>query len=156
MRRLNAARIVDLRSITLAQVSHKGDFRGIGKAYSKLMKWAKQQGLNDQTINKTITIYHDDLYEVGIENLAQSASIILDKKCVSSNEINIKEFKPGKCAIRRYELNSFFEFKDVWADMKSFVDNHELEFSMAGSFEVYQPKINNKTVVDICVPLKKN
>ncbi len=94
MRRLNAARIVDLRSITLAQVSHKGDFRGIGKAYSKLMKWAKQQGLNDQTINKTITIYHDDLYEVGIGNLAQSASIILDKKCVSSNEINIKEFKP--------------------------------------------------------------
>lgn len=156
MRRLNEVRIIELRSITLAQVSHKGDFQGIGKAYSKLSKWAKQQGLNDKSVNKTLTIYHDDLYKVGIENLEQSASIILNKKCVPSKGINIKEFEPGKCAIRRYELNSFFEFKDVWTDMKKFVDNHELEFSMAGSFEVYQPKTNNKTVVDICIPLKKN
>lgn len=38
--------------------------------------------------------------------------------------------------------------------MKNFTDKHELEFSFAGSFEVYQPKRNNKTVVDVCIPLK--
>ena len=40
--------------------------------------------------------------------------------------------------------------------MKKYTDKHELEFSMAGSFEVYQPKQHNKTVVDICIPLKKS
>ncbi|MDG2193276.1 MAG: GyrI-like domain-containing protein [Polaribacter sp.] len=156
MKRLNEVRVVDLRSISIAHVNHKGDFQGIGKAYSKLSKWARQQGLNNKKINKTLTIYHNDIDVVGIENLEQSASIILDKKCEPTKEVSIKEFKPGKCAIRRYELNSFFEFKDVWLDMKNFVDNHELEFSMAGSFEVYQPKQNNKTVVDICIPIKKS
>ncbi|MDC3220707.1 GyrI-like domain-containing protein [Flavobacteriales bacterium] len=94
--------------------------------------------------------------EVGIENLEQGASIIIDKTCKPNNEVNIIEFEPGKCAVRRYELNSFFEFKDVWKDMKTYTDNHELDFSMSGSFEVYQPKRNNKAVVDICIPLKKN
>ncbi len=156
MRRLNEPRIIDLRSITLAQVKRKGNFQEVGKAYSKLTKWAKQQGLNDKNINKTLTVYHNDLYEVGIENLEQSASIILSKKCNPTDDIHITQFNPSKCAIRRYELKSFFEFKDAWAEMKNFVDNHELDFSMAGSFEVYQPKLNNKTVVDICIPVKKD
>ena len=82
--------------------------------------------------------------------------MIIDKTCEPTNEVRITEFVPGKCAIRRYELNSFFEFKEVWTDMKNYTDNHELEFSMAGSFEVYQPKQNNKTVVDICIPLKRD
>jgi len=155
MKRLNEVKIVELRPITIAQVQHKGDFQGIGEAYSKLTKWAKQQGMTDKSINKTLTVYKNDINEVGIENLEQDASIIIDKTCKPNNEVNIIEFEPGKCAVRRYELNSFFEFKDVWTDMKSYTDNHELEFSMAGSFEVYQPKRNNKTVVDICIPLKK-
>ena len=80
MRSLNEVRIVELRPITLGQVIHKGDFQGIGKAYSKLSKWAKQNGLNNKKVNKTLTIYQNDINEVGIENLEQRASIILDKK----------------------------------------------------------------------------
>lgn len=156
MKRLNEVKLVELRSITIAQVQHFGDFQGIGIAYSKLTNWAKKQGLTNKSINKTLTIYKNDIYKVGIENLEQGASIIIDKTCKPNDEVNIIEFKPGKCAVRRYELNSFFEFKDVWADMKSYTDNHELEFSMSGSFEVYQPKRNNKTIVDICIPLRKH
>lgn len=155
MRRLNEVRIVALRPITLGQVNHKGNFTGIGEAYSKLSKWAKKHGLNNKKVNKTLTIYKNDINELGIENLEQRASIILDRKCDASNEVTIRQFEPGKCAVRRYELNSFFEFKDVWADMKEFTDNHELEFSMAGSFEVYQPKQHNKTIVDICILVKE-
>jgi AraC family transcriptional regulator len=155
MKRLNEVRIVELRPITIAQVQHKGDFQGIGKAYSKLTKWANQQGLTDKIKNKTLTVYKNDINEVGIKNLEQGASIIVDKVCEPNNDVSLIEFVPGKCAVRRYELNSFFEFKDVWTDMNNYTDNHELEFSMAGSFEVYQPKRNNKTVVDICIPLKK-
>lgn len=118
------------------------------------MKCAQGQGLSNKNINKTITIYHNDLYEVDIQNLEQSACIILDKACQAKGEIKIENFNPGKCAVRRYELNSFFEFKDVWTDMKLYTDIHELEFTMAGSFEVYQPKQNNKTIFDICIPLK--
>ena len=156
MKRLNEVRIVELRPITIAQVQHKGDFQGIGKAYSKLTKWAKQQGLTDKIKNKTLTVYKNDINEVGIKNLEQGASIIVDKPCEPNNEVCLIEFVPGKCAIRRYEMNSFFEFTEVWNDMKNFTDNHELEFTMAGSFEVYHPKRNNKTVVDICIPLKKD
>ena len=155
MKRLNEVRIVELRPITIAQVQHKGDFQGIGKAYSKLTKWANQQGLTDKIKNKTLTVYKNDINEVGVKNLEQGASIIVDKVCEPNNDVSLIEFVPGKCAVRRYELNSFFEFKDVWTDMKNYTDNHELEFSMTGSFEVYQPKRNNKTVVDICIPLKK-
>lgn len=106
MRSLNEARILELRPITLGQVIHKVDFQGIGKAYSKLSKWAKQNGLNNKKVNKTLTIYQNDINEVGIENLEQRASIILDKKCEPSNEVSIIEFEPGKCAVRSYELNS--------------------------------------------------
>ena len=71
LKRVNEVRIVELRPITIAQVVHKGDFQGIGKAYSKLTKWAKQQGFTDQMNNKTLTIYKNDMYEVGIENLSK-------------------------------------------------------------------------------------
>ena len=153
---MKSIRVLELRKITLAKIEYKGSFQGIGKAYSKLTNWAKKQGLINKSINKTLTIYKNDIYKVGIENLEQGASIIIDKACKPNNEVDIIEFNPGKCAVGRYELISFFEFKDIWADMKSYTDNHELEFSMSGSFEVYQPKRNNKTIVDICIPLKYN
>ena len=155
MKRLNEVKLIELRTITIAQIQYKGNFQGIGGAYLKLTKWAKHQGLTDKSINKTLTIYKNDINEVGIENLEQGASIIINKTCKPNNEVNIIRFEPGKCAVRRYELNSFFEFKDVWTDMKNYTDNHKLEFSMVGSFEVYQPKRNNKTIVDICIPLKE-
>ena len=154
MKRLNEVKIIELRSITLAVVEHIGDFQGIGKAYSKLMNWAKSKGFTNDKINKTLTIYHDDFNSVQLKDLRQSASIILDKPCEPSKSVTIQDFKPGKCAVRRYELGSFLEFKDVWADMRNFIDNHELSFSMAGAFEVYQPKRNNKHIVDICIPIK--
>lgn len=81
MKRLNEIRIVKLRPITIAQVQHKGDFHGIGKAYSTLIKWAKQHGLTDKKNNKTLTVYKNDFNKVGIENLEQGASIIVDKIC---------------------------------------------------------------------------
>ena len=156
MKRLNKVRLLELRPVTIAQVQHIGEFQEIGRAYSKLTKWATQHGMTDKNINKTLTIYKNDINEVGIENLEQGASIIINKTCKPNNEINIIEFKPGKCAVGRYELNSFFEFNEAWTDMKNYTDSHELEFSIAGSFEVYQPKRNNKTVVDICIPLKED
>ena len=66
MKRLNEVKLVELRSITIAQVQHFGDFQGIGIAYSKLTNWAKKQGLTNKSINKTLTIYKNDIYKVGI------------------------------------------------------------------------------------------
>lgn len=147
--------ILELREVTLATVAYKGSFQGIGKAYAELMKWARAHGFTNSKKNKTLTIYHDDPDVVGVDHVRQSASMITDKPFEPMNNIKKLVFNAGTCAVGRYEI-SFSEFKDAWTEMKNFVDNHELDFSMAGSFEVYQPKRNNKIVVDICIPVKKD
>lgn len=106
--------------------------------------------------NKTLTIYHDDPRVVGMNNVRQSACIIVDKPIEPTNEIKKFEFKPGKCAVGRYEL-SFFEFKDAWTEMHEWIINKKFKI-VGDSFEVYQNYSNNhpqkKSIIDICIPIE--
>ena len=150
-------RVLELRNITLAKVEYKGSFQGIGKAYKKLMNWARANGFTNSKTNKTLTIYHDDPNEVGINNVRQSACIITDKPFEPNDGIKKSEFCAGKCAVGRYEI-SFFEFKDAWTEMFDWINKNDLKVSKKDAFEVYQNNSNThpkkKTVIDICVPIE--
>lgn len=152
----NNIKVLELRDVTIAKVDYKGSFQGIGNAYKKLMKWSKSNGFVNSKTNKTLTIYYDDPNIVGINNVRQSACVIIDKAIESNNDIQIKEFKPGKCAVGRYEI-SYFQFKDAWIDMTNWIKEKKLKTS-GDSFEVYQDKSssqsNGKTVIDICIPVE--
>lgn len=150
-------RVLELREITLAKVEYKGSFQGIGKAYGKLMNWARTNGFTDSKTNKTLTIYHDDPNEVGMNNVRQSACIITDKPFEPKGEIKKTVLNAGKCAVGRYEI-SFFEFKKAWTEMFEWIDQNDLKVSEKDAFEVYQNNSNThpkkKTVIDICIPIE--
>ena len=150
-------RVLGLREITIAKIEYKDSFQGIGVVYKKLMNWARLNGYSNPKINKTITIYHDDPNEVGINNVRQSACIIADRKFDSTDTIKQDELYAGKCAVGRYEI-SFYEFKNAWMEMTEWIKENNLEVSGKDSFEVYQNNSNNypskKCIVDICIPLK--
>ena len=150
-------RVLELREIIIAKIEYKGSFQGIGVVYKKLMNWARQNGYSNPKINKTITIYHNDPNELGINNVRQSACIIADRKFDSNDTIKKDEFYAGKCALGRYEI-SFYEFKNAWTEMSEWVRGNNLEVSGKDSFEVYQNNFNNhpnnKCIIDICIPLK--
>jgi len=150
-------KVLELRNATLAKVQYKGSFQGIGKAYRELTNWGRIHGFNNSKTNKTLTIYHDDPNQVGINNVRQSACIITDKPFDPTDRIEKIEFNPGKCAVGRYEI-SFFEFKDAWTEMFNWVQKNGLNVSEKDAFEVYQNNSNShpkkKTVIDICIPIK--
>jgi len=157
LRKAKTIRVLNLRDISLAKVEYKGSFQGIGKAYGKLMQWSRANGLTDATKNKTITIYHDDPNEVGMNNVRQSACIIVDKLVKSPEGITQSDFKPGKCAVGRFEI-SFFEFKNAWIEMFKWIDQNGFKASGEDSFEVYQNNSNQhpqkKCIIDICISVK--
>lgn len=157
MTKAKSIRVLELREITLAKVEYKGSFQGIGKAYRKLMNWARTNGFTNSKTNKTLTIYHDDPNEVGMNNVRQSACIITHKAFEPTDEIKKIKFNAGKCAVGRYEI-SFFEFKDAWTEMFNWIDKNGLKISEKDAFEVYQNNSNThpkkKTVIDICVPIE--
>lgn len=148
-------KILDLRSVTLARVAYQGSFQGIGTAYKTLTRWSKTQGLTDPSRNKTITIYHDDPNEVGMNHVRQSACIIADKEVQPAGEIHLFQFTPGRCVVGRYEV-SFFQFKEAWTEITQWVTSHALQQS-GDPFEVYQNNSSQhpqkKTIIDICIPI---
>ncbi len=150
-------KILELRKITLAKVDYKGSFQGIGKVYRKLLSWAHVNNFSNAKTNKTLTIYHDDPNQVGINNVRQSACIITDKYFEPTNGIKKLEFSAGKCAVGRYEI-SFFEFKNAWTEMFEWINRNNLKISTKDAFEVYQNNANThpkkKCIVDICIPIE--
>ncbi|WP_171036994.1 GyrI-like domain-containing protein [Maribacter algarum] len=156
MSKAKKIRILDLRPITLAKVDFQGNFHGIGKAYQKLMYWVRHHGFTNSSKNKTLTIYYDDPNVVGINNVRQSACIIVDTQIESAGEITRLDFKPGKCAVGRFEI-SFFEFKDAWVEMHQWIRDNNLKIT-GKSFEVYQNNSNKhplkKNIIDICIPIE--
>lgn len=150
-------RVLELREINLARVEYKGSFQGIGKAYSKLMSWAKASGYNNSQVNKTITIYHDDPNVVGFNNVRQSACMIIEQPIENIAGIEKSIFKPGRCVVGRYEI-SFFEFKNAWTEILKWVKSNNFKESTGKRFEVYQNNFNThpakKCVIDICIPIE--
>lgn len=150
-------RVLELREITLAKVKYKGSFQGIGKAYSRLMDWAIANGFSNSKTNKTLTIYHDDPNEVGMNNVRQSACIITDQPFEPTNQIKKEKFRAGKCAVGRFEI-SYFQFKKAWSEMFEWIHENGLKVSEKDAFEVYQnhsnTPSNKKCIIDICIPIK--
>ena len=152
---MKSIRVLELRKITLAKIEYKGSFQGIGKAYGKLMSWARENEFTNPKINKTITIYHDNPNEVGINNVRQSACVITNKLFEPTPEIKKIDFAAGKCAVGRFEI-SFYEFRNAWTEMFNWINKNELKVSKKDAFEVYQnnSNTNSKNVIDICIPIE--
>ena len=62
----------------LAAVSHRGPYSGIGKAFDKLEKIAKPEGLLDRRDGRLIAVYPDDPDATPPEKLHSEAGVVLD------------------------------------------------------------------------------
>ncbi len=149
--------IKTLPKMQLAYVSHKGDFSKIGNAYGKLMNWAGMTGLLGSPETKTVTIYHDDPNEVGMENVRQSACVTLKNSIEPGEGIGLRETVNGNYAVGRFEIN-FTEFGDSWKSVFTELESKGHEHNGEDCFEIYhnnyQEHPEKKCIVDICIPVK--
>lgn len=149
--------IKTLPKMQLAYVSHLGDFSKIGNAYTKLMPWAGKHGLLNSPQTKTVTIYHDDPNEVGMENVRQSACVTLQNSIEPGEGIGLRETEHGQYAIGHFEIN-FTEFSASWQHVFTELATQGLQHTGEDCFEIYhnnyQDHPQKKCIVDICIPVK--
>ena len=149
--------IKTLPKMQLAYVSHKGDFSKIGDAYGKLMNWAGMNGLLGGPNTKTVTIYHDDPNEIGMENVRQSACVTLNNNVKPGEGIGLRETNAGQFAIGHFEID-FTEFGDSWKHVFSELEAKGLQHTGEECFEIYHNNFKEhpqkKCIVDICIPVK--
>lgn len=149
--------IKTLPKMQLAYVSHLGDFSKIGDAYQKLMPWAGMKGLLNSPQAKTVTIYHDDPNEVGMENVRQSACLTLENIVEPGDGIGIREINKGQFAVGHFEID-FTEFGDSWKSVFKAMESQGFEHNGEDCFEIYHNNYQNhpqkKCIVDICIPIK--
>lgn len=150
-------RIEKLDQMTLAYVSHKGDFSKIGNAYGPLMNWAGKNGLLGKPNSKTVTIYHDDPNEVGMENVRQSACLKLQTRVETSQGVAIRETSEGEYAIGSFEIG-FEDFGKAWESVFSWIGENGKKHNEGDCFEVFHNNFmehpEKKCIVDICIPIQ--
>ncbi len=150
-------KITSLPKMKLAYVSHKGDFSKIGNAYGMLMQWAGANGVLNQSNTKTVTIYHDDPKEVGMENVRQSACVTLNTLTEPGQGIGLRETTEGQFAVGHFEID-FTEFEQSWNLVFSELQIQGFQHTGEDCFEIYhnnfQEHPQKKCIVDICVPVK--
>lgn len=149
--------IKTLPKMQLAYIPHVGDFSKIGDAYVPLMHWAGKNGLLNHESVKTITIYHDDPKEVGMENVRQSACVTLEGEITLDQGIGLRETHEGQFAVGRFEIG-FTEFEHSWTHVFSELKTKGFEHTGEECFEIYhnnyQEHPEKKCIVDICIPVK--
>lgn len=149
--------IKTLPKMELAYVSHQGDFSKIGEAYNKLMPWAGMQGILAHPETKTVTIYHDDPNEVGMENVRQSACVTLQNRTEPGEGIGLRQTESGQYAVGHFEID-FTQFGDSWKQVFSELENQGFTHTGEDCFEIYynnfQEHPEKKCIVDICIPVK--
>ena len=149
--------VKEMPELTLAYMTHVGEFHLIGKVYEKLFRWAGPRGLLDNPDLKTVTVYHDDPNVTEISKVRQSAGIKLDKEIQPDNEANIMKVPGGRYAVGRFEITEE-GFEKAWNGMCVWVAENGYKSRDGEYYELYhsdpEKHPEGKFVLDICVPVE--
>ena len=137
-------------------VRHTGEFHGISKAYEKLSRWSGPRGLMNEGM-KTMTVYHDDPAVTSIENLRQSACIVVDEDVKVEGDVGRMVVNGGKFAVGRFTIG-IDGFEKAWNTMCNWLIDSGYEPSDGNHYELYHEERGQYPditfVLDICIPLK--
>lgn len=135
---------------------HSGEFQKIKHAYEKLAKWAAPRGLLDNPEAKTLTVYHDDPSVTSMENVRQSACLVVGEDVKGEGEIGTMTVPGGKFAVGHFEINPE-EFEQAWNTMCHWLSESGYQPGDANPYELYHhpnPGSGKYFSVDICIPIK--
>ena len=149
--------VKQMPALNLIYCRHTGEFNLIGQAYEKLMKWAGPRGLMSNPDFKTVTVYHDDPNVTDIENVRQSASIVVPENVKPEGEFGSMQLKEGNFAVGRFEID-VTQFGEAWNAMCLWVADSGYQPDEGNPYELYHqdPETHpeKKFVLDICIPVK--
>jgi AraC family transcriptional regulator len=149
--------VKELDKMELAYVSHVGAFDQIGPAFEKLMSWAGPKGLMGSPNVRTVTMYHDDPKVTEIEKLRQSACITLEGPVQTEGEVGLRTIAAGKYVVGSFEIG-FEDFEQAWHSVFVWLLENGLKTKDADCFDIhyndFRQHPENKTIVDICVPVE--
>jgi len=156
MKITNDITVKEMPEMHLVYYRHTGEFHLIGKAYEKLFTWAGPRGILNQN-TKTITVYHDDPSVTEIENVRQSAGILVDKDVKGEGEFGTMSVPAGKYIVGSFEID-VTEFKQAWDSVCIALSESGYQPSDGMPYELYHCDPENhpekKFVLDICIPVK--
>jgi len=149
--------IKEMPEFNVIYCRHTGQFNQIGKAYEKLMKWAGPRGLLNFPKTKTITVYHDDPAIMDIEQVRQSACIIVENDVKVDGEIGKMKLESGKYAVGRFEIDEK-GFEKAWNTMCLWFTESGYQPGEGYSYELYynspDEDAQRRFILDICIPVK--
>ncbi len=137
---------------------HTGAFNQIKQAYETLMRFAGPRGLLNRPEAKTLTVYHDDPAVTAIENVRQSACLIVQEDVKVEGEIGKMTLPSGKYAVARVEID-VTEFEKAWNTLCLWFTESGYEPGEGYSYELYHADPSThpdkKFVLDICIPVRQ-
>ena len=152
-----------VEKMTIAYVRNTGAYAGNSKLfhslYKKLMKWAAPGGYINSPAVKYIVIYHDPAGITEDQRLRISVGITIPARVSVSGEIGKLSIVEGRYIICRFRLKND-EYGKAWTSVyRDIIPQRGLQPCEGYCYEMYPrdcyDKTAKKTIVDICIPVKK-
>jgi AraC family transcriptional regulator len=149
--------VKEMPEMNVIYCRHTGAFDQIHVAYDKLMRFAGPRGLLNRPEAKTLTVYHDDPSVTAIENVRQSACLVVQEEVKVEGEIGKMTVPAGKYAVLPIEID-VTEFEKAWNTICLWFTQSGYEPGEGYPYELYyaDPSTHpeNKFVLDICIPVR--
>lgn len=89
--------IAPFASITLAAISHHGDYQNVGNTFEKVFAWAAARGLMNAN-TRSIGIYPDDPETIPEKDLRAEAGISVDEDFTAEAPVHLERIPAMQCA----------------------------------------------------------
>jgi AraC family transcriptional regulator len=154
--------VQDLPEMTVAYVRHVGPYKGDATVFKtmidKLMQWAAPRGILQQADVKMLAVYHDAPEITEQAKLRVSMCLTVPTDTEVEGEVGKMTLAGGKYALARFELG-VDEYQQAWDTVfGEWLPQSGFEPDDRPCFEMYhndpQTHPENKSIVDICVPVR--
>ena len=148
--------IKEMPEMELAYVTSIGE-QNIGKAYEKLMRWVRPQGLFERKETKVVTIYHDSFKITEPGKIRMSACVTMNEKAKVEGEVGLTKIEGGKFIKGSFEITQE-EFGKSWSGLFVWMNENGYKKADRNPFEIYHNDFrehpDKKSIVDFYIPIE--
>jgi AraC family transcriptional regulator len=152
---------VDVRELPrlhVAYVRHIGHYSEIGKAFSRLMRWAGPRGLTRSPEAVVLAVYHDNPNVTPIDKLQADACITVPEGTKVKGEVGLMSVPGGTFAVAHVEIDErqYGEAWDRligdWMPQSGYQPDERLCYERYLNDPAEHPEA--KHIVEICEPIR--
>ncbi len=147
--------IKEVPKLELAYLTQIGE-SGLHHAFEKLIKWARQKRLFEDTNVKMARIFHDSFKITEPDKVRMSACMVLKEPIEVQGEIGLMAIEKGKCIIGHFEIEPK-DFEKSWQALFVWMNENGYQKADKNPFEIFHNNFNehpeNKAIVDYYIPI---